>query len=112
MTEQLKKYWDTANVLRKSLDAAEYKHIVLGLVFLKYVSDSFAECRDELNAAFSDPKSDRYKPDAKRLQAALDDRNYYKEVNVFWVPESSRSKKFHQMPNLAKTLSLVPHCHS
>ena len=66
-TDQLKKYWDTANVLRKNLDAAEYKHIVLGLVFLKYVSDSFAERRDELNAAFSYPKSDRYKPDAKRL---------------------------------------------
>ena len=89
-TDQLKKYWDSANVLRKNLDAAEYKHIVLGLVFLKYVSDSFAERRDELSAAFSDPKSDRYKPDAKRLNAALDDRNYYKEVNVFWVPESSR----------------------
>jgi type I restriction enzyme M protein len=45
-TDQLKKYWDTANVLRKNLDAAEYKHIVLGLVFLKYVSDSFAERRE------------------------------------------------------------------
>ena len=89
-TDQLKKYWDSANVLRKNLDAAEYKHIVLGLVFLKYVSDSFAERREELSAAFSDPKSDRYKPDAKRLRAALDDRNYYKEVNVFWVPENSR----------------------
>ena len=89
-TDQLKKYWDTANILRKNLDAAEYKHIVLGLVFLKYVSDSFAERREELKASFSDPKSDRYKPDAKRLKAALDDRNYYKEVNVFWVPESSR----------------------
>ncbi len=89
-TADLKKYWDSANLLRKNLDAAEYKHIVLGLVFLKYVSDSFAERRDELSAAFSDPKSDRYKPDAKRLQAALDDRNYYKEVNVFWVPEASR----------------------
>jgi type I restriction enzyme M protein len=86
----LKKYWDSANLLRKNLDAAEYKHIVLGLVFLKYVSDSFAERREELSAAFSDPKSDRYKPDAKRLEAALDDRNYYKEVNVFWVPESAR----------------------
>lgn len=89
-TADLKKYWDSANLLRKNLDAAEYKHIVLGLVFLKYVSDSFAERREELSAAFSDPKSDRYKPDAKRLQAALDDRNYYKEVNVFWVPETSR----------------------
>lgn len=88
--EQLKKYWDTANILRKNLDAAEYKHIVLGLVFLKYVSDSFEERRQELEASFSDPKSDRYKPDTKRLKAALDDRNYYKEVNVFWVPEESR----------------------
>ena len=87
---ELKKYWDSATILRKNLDAAEYKHIVLGLVFLKYVSDSFAERRDELALAFSDPKSERYKPDAVRLQAALDDRNYYREVNVFWVPESSR----------------------
>ncbi len=89
-TEQLSKYWDAANILRKNLDAAEYKHIVLGLVFLKYVSDSFQERRDELKAAFTDPSSDRYKPDATRLQAALDDRNYYKEVNVFWVPEDAR----------------------
>lgn len=88
--EQLKKYWDAANILRKNLDAAEYKHIVLGLVFLKYVSDSFEERRDELKASFTDPNSDRYKPDAARLQAALDDRNYYKEVNVFWVPEDAR----------------------
>lgn len=89
-TEQLAKYWSTADVLRKSLDAAEYKHIVLGLVFLKYVSDAFQERREELQAAFSDPDGERYKPDAKRLQAALDDRNYYKEVNVFWVAEFSR----------------------
>ena len=88
--EQLKKYWDAANILRKNLDAAEYKHIVLGLVFLKYVSDSFEERRDELKASFTDPNSDRYKPDAARLQGALDDRNYYKEVNVFWVPEDAR----------------------
>lgn len=86
----LKKYWDSANLLRKNLDAAEYKHIVLGLVFLKYVSDSFSERRAELSNSFSDPASERYKPDPQRLQAALDDRNYYREVNVFWVPETSR----------------------
>ena len=106
-TDQLKKYWDTANILRKNLDAAEYKHIVLGLVFLKYVSDSFAERRDELNAAFSDPKSDRYKPDAKRLKAALDDRNYYKEVNVFWVPESSRWEVIQQNAKQADIASQI-----
>lgn len=95
-TEQLSKYWDAANILRKNLDAAEYKHIVLGLVFLKYVSDSFEERRDELKASFTDPSSDRYKPDAMRLQAALDDRNYYKEVNVFWVPEDARWEAIQQ----------------
>ena len=106
-TDQLKKYWDTANILRKNLDAAEYKHIVLGLVFLKYVSDSFAERRDELSAAFSDSKSDRYKPDAKRLKAALDDRNYYKEVNVFWVPESSRWEVIQQNAKQADIASQI-----
>jgi type I restriction enzyme M protein len=89
-TEVLANYWKSANILRKNLDAAEYKHIVLGLVFLKFVTDAFQERRQELQAAFSDPDGDRYKPDAKRLQAALDDRNYYKEVNVFWVAEASR----------------------
>jgi type I restriction enzyme M protein len=106
-SDQLKKYWDSANVLRKNLDAAEYKHIVLGLVFLKYVSDSFAERREELSAAFSDPKSDRYKPDPKRLKAALDDRNYYKEVNVFWVPESSRWEVIQQNAKQADIASQI-----
>jgi type I restriction enzyme M protein len=87
---ELKRYWQAAVVLRKNLDAAEYKHIVLGLVFLKYVSDAFNERREELEVAFTDPKSERYKPDAKRLKDALNDRNYYKEVNVFWVPEQAR----------------------
>ena len=89
-TDQLKKYWDTANLLRKNLDAAEYKHIVLGLVFLKYVSDSFEERRAELERQFSDPKSETYKKDEKRRADALKERDYYKAVNVFWVPEISR----------------------
>jgi type I restriction enzyme M protein len=72
------------------MDAAEYKHIVLGLVFIKYISDSFAERREELETSFSNPKSDNYKSDEKRRAAALEDRNYYKEVNVFWVPENAR----------------------
>jgi type I restriction enzyme M protein len=89
-TDELSKYWDAANKLRKNLDAAEYKHIVLGLVFLKYVSDSFTERREELIKEFADPSSDSYKSDASRRESALEDRNYYKMVNVFWVPETSR----------------------
>jgi type I restriction enzyme M protein len=103
-TAELSKYWDTANILRKNLDAAEYKHIVLGLVFLKYVSDAFEDRREELTKSFSDPKSDRHKPDAKRLKSALDERDYYKEVNVFWVPETSRWSVIEEnakQPNLA-----------
>jgi type I restriction enzyme M protein len=88
--EELDKYWVSANQLRKGLDAAEYKHIVLGLVFLKYVSDAFTDRQEQLAAEFSDPASDRFKPDETRRQKSLEERDYYKEVNVFWVPESSR----------------------
>jgi type I restriction enzyme M protein len=88
--DELSKLWDSANLLRKNLDAAEYKHIVLGLVFLKYISDSFDGRRAELEALFADKKSDKYKPDEKRRTAALEERDYYKEVNVFWVPKEAR----------------------
>jgi type I restriction enzyme M protein len=88
--EELKKFWDIANGLRKNLDAAEYKHIVLGLVFLKYISDSFEGRRIELEVEFANPKSDSYKSDAKRRATALEERDYYKEVNVFWVPVEAR----------------------
>lgn len=88
--EELGKLWESAYVLRKGLDAAEYKHIVLGLVFLKYISDSFDGRRSELEEQFSNPKSDRYKADAKRREAALEERDYHKEVNVFWVPQQAR----------------------
>jgi len=90
--EELSKLWDAANKLRKSLDAGEYKHIVLGLVFLKYVSDSFEERYLELEASFSDPNSKDYKQSAKAREAALKDRDRYRQVNVFWVPEQSRWK--------------------
>lgn len=63
--EELGKYWDAANTLREDLDAAEYKHIVLGLVFLKFISDAFSERREELTAEFANPKSDNYKKDEK-----------------------------------------------
>jgi type I restriction enzyme M protein len=88
--EELAALWESATELRKSLDAAEYKHIVLGLVFLKYISDSFEARRAELEILFADSKSDSYKSDLKRRTAALDERDRYKEVNVFWVPKEAR----------------------
>ncbi len=87
---ELSKFWEMANTLRKNLDAAEYKHIVLGLVFLKHVSDSFDARRSQLESDFTNPESDSYKPNPQARENALETRDYYTEVNVFWVPESSR----------------------
>lgn len=89
-TEELNKFWQMANQLRKGLDAAEYKHIVLGLVFLKHISDAFEDRRAELEIDFANPESDSYKPNSQALSNALETRDYYTQKNVFWVPESSR----------------------
>ena len=91
-----KTLWATADKLRANMDAAEYKHIVLGLIFLKYISDSFAGRRAELERKLLDENDDYYlgddalENDGEALNAELEDRDYYREVNVFWVPEVAR----------------------
>ncbi|MBX3297450.1 MAG: type I restriction-modification system subunit M [Acidobacteria bacterium] len=91
MDSQIKKtLWAAADKLRSNMDAAEYKHIVLGLIFLKYVSDSFAEHRAGLATRFADPDDDYYIEDESTRAADLEERDYYTEANVFWVPELSR----------------------
>ena len=87
-----KTLWATADKMRANMDAAEYKHIVLGLIFLKYISDSFAGRRTELERRFADAGDDYYldSDDAELLAQELEERDYYKEVNVFWVPEVAR----------------------
>ncbi len=85
--------WDAADLFRSNLDPAEYKHVVLGLLFLKYVSDAFAERRDELEAAVADPDSEYFVPEAEReaeLEMVLEDRDEYTAENVFWVPKEAR----------------------
>ena len=93
MIEDIKKtLWATADKLRANMDAAEYKHIVLGLIFVKYISDTFQTRRDELTRRFADAADDYFlhDVDAEMLADELEDRDYYKEVNVFWVPEAAR----------------------
>ena len=75
--------WKAADKLRGSMDAAQYKEFVLGLVFLKYVSDAFLERRDQIAASLSDI------PENRRA-AFLDERDEYTSANVFWVPEIAR----------------------
>jgi type I restriction enzyme M protein len=97
-----KKLWTSANKLLPSLDASQYKHVMLGLVFLKYVSDAFEIRRDELKAQFTNPAHDYFLNPADfeggvegaayqaEIDAELEGRDYYLETNVFWVPPVAR----------------------
>lgn len=82
--------WASANQLRSSMDAAEYKHVVLGLIFLKYVSDVFEKQRLKLDALSRDESSDFYMPTDAARQSLLEDRDEYTGDGVFWVPEGHR----------------------
>ena len=77
--------WATADKLRANMDAAEYKHLVLGLIFVKYISDTFQAKRAELAALFADPADEYFIEDStpETLAVELEDRDYYREVNVF-----------------------------
>ena len=73
------KLWKTADTLRSNISAAEYKHIVLGLVFVKYVSDSFETRRQELMRAFTESSSEYYLCDDVNdalVQEELENRDY------------------------------------
>jgi len=74
-----KKLWKAADKLRKNMDAAEYKHVVLGLIFLKYISDAFEEQYQKLVSQISEG-------------ADPEDKNEYTAEKVFYVPPSSRWK--------------------
>ncbi len=73
------KLWLAADKLRNNMDAAEYKHVVLGLIFLKYISDTFEEHRAKLIAGKGDYAG-----------ANAEDPDEYKAENVFWVPQEAR----------------------
>lgn len=71
------KLWQAADKLRNNMDAAEYKHVVLGLIFLKYISDSFEERHEQLQEQVSEG-------------ADPEDKDEYKLDNIFWVPQKAR----------------------
>lgn len=93
-----KKLWNAADKLRATLDAAQYKHAVLGLIFVKYVSDAFSIRQDEIKADLANPEHEYYlDPDdftpeelAEEIAIELEQRDYYTEKNVFWLPTESR----------------------
>jgi len=73
------KLWLAADKLRNTMDAAEYKHVVLGLIFLKYISDRFEEHRAKLESGEDDYAG-----------ANPEDPDEYKAENVFWAPAEAR----------------------
>jgi len=77
--------WEAADKLRGNQEPSEYKHVVLGLVFLKYISDRFEERRRALEA---DLEAEGIKPE--RRTQFLESRDEYTSHNVFWVPEDAR----------------------
>ncbi|HON93913.1 MAG TPA: class I SAM-dependent DNA methyltransferase [Sedimentisphaerales bacterium] len=86
--------WRAADALRSNMDAAEYKHVVLGLIFLKYISDAFEEQRAKL--------------EADRTQGAdPEDPDEYRAVNIFWVPKEARWSKLKseaRQPTIGKVI--------
>lgn len=84
--------WDAACILRGNMDAAEYKQVVLGLIFLKYISDKF---------------EDRYQKLIREGDGFEEDRDEYTSCNVFFVPENARWAKIAQAahtPEIGKTI--------
>ena len=77
--------WKAADRLRGSMDASQYKDVILGLVFLKYVSDAFDERREQIRAELA---AEGYRED--QIEGLLDDRDEYTGANVFWVPTTAR----------------------
>ncbi|HHX8458561.1 TPA: type I restriction-modification system subunit M [Vibrio diabolicus] len=94
------KLWTAADKLRASLDASQYKHAVLGLIFVKYVSDAFTLRQEELKQDFANPDHEYFlDPESytaeeleQEIAIELEQRDYYKEKNVFWLPTESRWK--------------------
>lgn len=85
-----KQLFEAADGLRGSVESSEYKHLVLGLIFLKYISDSFERQRASLEAATRDSEHDLFTEDEETRAEILEDRDEYTADNVFWVPEDAR----------------------
>src|SRR5258706_9542731 len=86
--------WQMADALRGSMDAAEYKHVVLGLVFLKYISDAFEEQHHKLEAE-------------KSSGADPEDPDEYGAIHIFWAPKEARWSKLKaeaKQPTIGKTI--------
>ena len=94
--------WKAADTLRGQIDAAEYKHVVLGLLFLKYISDSFEARRDKLK--------DELAADGitgPQQESLLENRDEYTAERVFWVPPEARWQNLQNQATRADIATLI-----
>jgi type I restriction enzyme M protein len=84
------KLWQAADKMRGHMDPGEYKHVALGLIFLKYISDAFEEHRRWLFKEAADPKSEYYVREPEARYQTVEDRDEYVAENVFCVPKEAR----------------------
>jgi len=103
-----KELWKAADKLRGNIDVSEYKHIVLGLIFLKYVSDAFYQRRELLEDWTSDPTNKEfYIPQEDAREFIIEDKDQYKSAGVFYIPEKARWEylsKYTMHPDVGKYL--------
>ena len=89
------KLWQAADKLRGSMDSSEYKHVVLGLIFLKYVSDAFEA---------------RYQEVLKEEYADVEEKDEYAGNNVFWIPKVARWNeilRYANTPEIGKVIDIA-----
>ena len=94
--------WQIADKLRGSIDAAEYKHVVLGLIFLKYISDAFQARRTKLKEELAEDGIE-----GKQAEDLLEQRDEYTAEGVFWVPPEARWEQIQaqgKAPNIGKLI--------
>src|SRR3954471_22013331 len=94
--------WKAADALRGQVDAAEYKHVVLGLLFLKYISDSFESRREDLKAEL-----ERDGIRGEQLDRLLESRDEYTAERVFWVPPEARWQNLQNQATRADIATLI-----
>jgi type I restriction enzyme M protein len=84
------KLWAVADKMRGHMDPAEDKHVTLGLIFLKYISDAFDERHLQLDRLTRDEQSEYYVGEGQARYEVLEDRDEYLAENIFWVPLDAR----------------------
>ncbi|MDO8619219.1 MAG: N-6 DNA methylase [Candidatus Daviesbacteria bacterium] len=85
-----KDLWAAADRLRGNIDASEYKHVVLGLIFLKYISDAFYQRREKMGKWMEDKSSKFYIPNPDSRNKLLEDRDMYRKESIFYIPSEAR----------------------